>query len=492
MHGLHHCSEAHSRCNVRCSQDEMSGNQYCNVTSPSHLERLHSQLSPPQLPFYIHNSGAFNFTGVGMALRKLAAGQPIDVAFPVGEAQYLVDLHLIPALEQHSLRTYDMNSAELHVIGAMPYASFVLGAATGDESGHETRMLALALALSDLQPFVQRQKAFLLVYGSCSAHVMGIPLLTTLGRGNTIVASTDPMFARDFGGSVNLPPFFVQAYRRGVTLPFFPHSLARERQPGRRSRSKNGFMFHGGLGRYDHGVRAAMLQVLEKVRNRHRGIHVDTATGEMTRGAHRTAYSDTSYQRSGQSYLNASMCFVPSGDVPSSRRLFDVMSAGCVPVLVKSFYRLGQDRHNFITSLPFPRSIPWHKLSIWLGPSVRGNRKNICDVTMSDWLLDWHSEYQCELEEMRRHTRRAFHDHLDLEGNPAGVVWALMRELETRFQSCDRLLQGRHVRDFVSTDDASLCPYNDAAKAAIAPRTSLTATPFYRPGARPLATGFRG
>ena len=34
--------------------------------------------------------------------------------------------------------------------------------------------------------------------------------------------------------------------------------------------------------------------------------------------------------------LEASVCFTPQGDIMSSRRLFDALAAGCVPVTIKS------------------------------------------------------------------------------------------------------------------------------------------------------------
>ena len=33
-------------------------------------------------------------------------------------------------------------------------------------------------------------------------------------------------------------------------------------------------------------------------------------------------------------YTTAKLCLVPAGDTPTSRRLFDAMAAGCVPVRV--------------------------------------------------------------------------------------------------------------------------------------------------------------
>jgi len=429
-------------------------------------------LAPPQLRFYLHQDAAFNHSGVLAALKQRLAGRPMDVGLPVGEAQYLSDVPITAALERHPLRTNDPAAAALHVIGAVPFASSVLADASGDQSSHEARMNALAEQLERLPAFIERRKPFLLVHCSCSAKQLGVPLMQTLGRGNLIVASCDPYFARDFG---KLPQPFAHAYRRGVTIPFYPHSLAHDATPLQRTSpqtpthetpratNRSGIMFHGGLGRYDHGLRDGMLELIGRVRKAG-GVRVDTRIGEMSRGSNRSAYSRLSYAESGQSYRDASMCLVPAGDVPSSRRLFDVMSAGCVPVLVRSFFRMTADQHDFTTSMPFPLSIDWRAATLWLAPNVRGKSKEACMTESADWLRQWHSARPCELEQARRVARAAFHAHLDSDRNPEGIVWALLREIEQRSKYCDPTLSREksafHVNN--SVDNPTQCPYNDA------------------------------
>ena len=432
--------------------------------------------------YYIHDQGAFNFSDVLSALHALMAGQPMDLALPVGEAQHLSDIPIMAALERHPLRTWDADVADLHVIGALPYASHVLALVSGELVAHRRRMSALTAALEALPPFIGRKKPLLLLHCAFSPQHMGVPLLTALGRGNLIVASCDPFFARDLGASTP----FTHAYRRGVTIPYYPHSLAYDGGGGRSwtngssggNRSggdvgksggggvgevhgaRSGLMFHGGLGRYDHGLREEMLQLLEEVR-RNRSVLVDTQTGEMTRGFNRSAHSENSYARTAQSYRVASICMVPSGDHASSRRLFDAMSAGCVPLLVRLFHRMRKERHTFTTSLPFPLSIDWQAVSLWLGPRPGSW---LCMRRTKDWLLRWHS-HGAELEAIRRNVRVAFHAYLDSDHNPEGIVLGLLREIEHRFKSCDRT-HSRHASPFAtnnSVDDPNICPYNDAA-----------------------------
>ena len=56
------------------------------------------------------------------------------------------------------------------------------------------------------------------------------------------------------------------------------------------------------------------------------------------------------YMRSGGAYRAASICMVPAGDVLSSRRLFDALSAACVPLLLRSWYLLNKNKQTFYTA----------------------------------------------------------------------------------------------------------------------------------------------
>lgn len=60
-----------------------------------------------------------------------------------------------------------------------------------------------------------------------------------------------------------------------------------------------------------------------------------------------------SYQAYVDEMLNSTFCLVPRGDTPTSRRLFDAIAAGCVPVLV------GDD-----LSVPFDDILDWDAFSI--------------------------------------------------------------------------------------------------------------------------------
>lgn len=84
-----------SRCNSRCDPKA----NLCSAVPNALLNTL-----PPrgvlQRRYYIYGHGAFNFSDVLSALQARMAGQPMDLALPVGEAQYLSDIPIMAALEK--------------------------------------------------------------------------------------------------------------------------------------------------------------------------------------------------------------------------------------------------------------------------------------------------------------------------------------------------------------------------------------------------------
>eukprot|EP00211_Chloroparvula_japonica_P004478 CAMPEP_0119156034 /NCGR_PEP_ID=MMETSP1310-20130426/52053_1 /TAXON_ID=464262 /ORGANISM="Genus nov. species nov., Strain RCC2339" /LENGTH=606 /DNA_ID=CAMNT_0007148643 /DNA_START=236 /DNA_END=2056 /DNA_ORIENTATION=+ len=54
---------------------------------------------------------------------------------------------------------------------------------------------------------------------------------------------------------------------------------------------------------------------------------------------------------------NARFCICTSGDNPTSRRLYDALAAGCVPILLAN---------DWLTTLPYVHFIPWHELAVIL------------------------------------------------------------------------------------------------------------------------------
>ena len=131
--------------------------------------------------------------------------------------------------------------------------------------------------------------------------------------------------------------------------------------------------------------------------------------------------------------LEASVCFTPQGDIMSSRRLFDALAAGCVPVTIKS---IGNSAREIILgNVPFYHSIDWREIGFWYAPRgvSRGEqpgtlRNHGCRRDEAAWLDAQHDDV-VRMERVRRNGQAAFAATMDLEFNPRGVVDALLQEL---------------------------------------------------------------
>ena len=192
---------------------------------------------------------------------------------------------------------------------------------------------------------------------------------------------------------------------RGIAVPFWPHMQAGYPDAGVRTagtasnaeaqQRRTGLMIHGGLGRFDFGVRTRMEKILRILNQQ--GLPVDLRVGEFTceNGTELERLGgdrNTAYATSGRAYLNASLCISPAGNTLTSRRLFDAMSAGCVQVLLRSAFVIGQHNNvskgTFYSVLPFPLSIDWRSVTLRLLP----NRNQACISGDAAWLCAWHGE----------------------------------------------------------------------------------------------------
>ncbi len=81
----------------------------------------------PLPTFYLHDSGACNFSVVRHGLRSFIGDRLAEEVVPIAFSQYLVDLPLIEALEDHPRRVRDPSAADWHVLAAMPFASRLWG-----------------------------------------------------------------------------------------------------------------------------------------------------------------------------------------------------------------------------------------------------------------------------------------------------------------------------------------------------------------------------
>ena len=132
------------------------------------------------------------------------------------------------------------------------------------------------------------------------------------------------------------------------------------------------------------------------------------------------------------------ICPAPAGDTLTSRRLFDSLSAGCVPLVLRSWFLMSRKRYTFETGLPFPHAIAWGDIALRLAPAPPS--KAACLAGDVEWLTWWLGGAGAgaalswdprggRLAMMRQRGAEVFRAHLDYERNSAGVATAMLAEL---------------------------------------------------------------
>ena len=126
----------------------------------------------------------------------------------------------------------------------------------------------------------------------------------------------------------------------------------------------------------------------------------------------------TNSNKLANAYMGSRFCFVPNGDTPTSRRLYDALAAGCVPVSVGSSERL-------MDNLPFKRSIDWTRVLLFAG-SLECIEKDGWQT--AQWLNRLQEKTQVLM--MGETGQEIFRNYLAYDQNSTGLVGALLRELE--------------------------------------------------------------
>ena len=281
--------------------------------------------------------------------------------------------------------------------------------------------------------------------------VLGTKLLSTLVSGPAIFTTSDRNYV-DFKTINETVTPTVVPYKAHYRLEDFAW-LQVGAQPRERT---NSVMFHGSTGRggrdrpnpYAEGELRQLIcdrlgptfasHALRCVQNewkqsleeqtgelRARSIGQDFETGGRISFSSQQGNNKLADASTIEAYTNSKLCLIPAGDTPTSRRLFDSMAAGCLPVLLAPV-------EDIIPNLPFPTAINWPQTVLFgggLGCSLRDNP----DETIS-WLRSLLTpENEQTLQCMGRRAQKVYLKYLTLRDE--GVVSALLHEIDlTRVQ----------------------------------------------------------
>ena len=424
--------------------------------------------------FYLHDNDPYSFTDSVQCLLN-ATGLRADVdAFDEqlvpDSAEHMVDWWLLKRFERHPARVYDPDVAQLHVIGSPFKAAYL--AHRGFDWKRPTEGQGGPLGCGDLRSFYARTAAiaihlqrtswwkqhggrnFLMLNSFHNLNdVLGAELLNTLVSGPAIFTTSDRNYVDYLAINDTVTPTVVP-YKAHYRLEDFAW-LQVDAQPRERTSS---VMFQHADHGYDEGQLRQLIcdRLGPRLANHSLRCVQDTwqqdlkADEEDLRTALGLKAGGEDAQAGGtdgtdgrrtvalsrrdraplqgqlvdsstlEAYLSSKICLVPAGDTPTSRRLFDSMAAGCLPVLMAP-------AEDIMPNLPFPKAINWPKTVLFggdLGCSLRDN----ADATIS-WVQSLlKPENEKKLQCMARRAQKVFLKYLTLRDE--GVVSALLHEID--------------------------------------------------------------
>ena len=426
--------------------------------------------------FYLHDSDPYNFTdSVHCLLNATGLSADVDTfddQWLPDMAEHMVDWFLLKRFERHPARVYDPDAAQLHVIGSPFTAAYRahrgftwknipegLGGplGCGDMNAFYRRTAAIARHLKGTPWWKQHGGRNFLMLNSFYYlnNVLGPELLNTLLSGPAIFTSSDTSYFDFLAINETVTPTVVpyKAHYRLEDFAWVQAALSAQVGAPPRART-NSVMFHGSTGRgfegrladrteyvegelrqlicdrlgpklADHSLRCvqdqwkqAMAEETSALRGRSIGEYLKT-DGNRTWVAPKGNTADPSTL---EAYLNSKICLVPAGDTPTSRRLFDSMAAGCLPVLMAP-------AEDIMPNLPFPKAINWPQ-TVLFGGGLSCSLRDNADATIS-WVQSLlKPENEKKLQCMARRAQKVFLKYLTLRDE--GVVSALLHEIDLK------------------------------------------------------------
>lgn len=297
-----------------------------------------------------------------------------DIRLNPSIAEHLTDLWALRAFQHHPQRVWDPAQADVKILGVVPYVSWMASKIGGDSSlagpcgtlaDHTARMEAAANALR-VDPVFQKHagRDFLIVNSHYRPEIELSPALEeVLQKGPAIVTTAEHAFMRN---SKSLR-------KRTVVVPYVANFLL-ERAAAKsvyRLESSSGtdaaatraitHIFHGTMNRRGSGSKRQLLADMATqwwpkadISNKQLAHGLPTV-GEPVASTglpDRTAATWKVVTKTADSMQNATLCLCPEGDTPTTRRPFDSLAAGCVPVFFNNLDEIAPE-------LPFPNVVDW-------------------------------------------------------------------------------------------------------------------------------------
>lgn len=315
-------------------------------------------------------------------------------------AEHMVDIWMLEQLAKHPKRVMQPDAAKLHVVDFPIFNSYA-GGRFWKCGSHEGRIAQLVNRMTASKWYRKSQgKDFLIIATAPDAvRVFTEPLIQLAKGGHVLVATADK----------NYPS--VEPFKRKVVIPYKSmHPVEANAWNGTIPMAgdrKQTFMFHGDIQKGKRSV----LSMIKK------GLSESDIQDHDFQGMGMNKFK-TIVQASTAAYLNTKFCLVVEGSTPTSRRLFDSLAAGCVPILIGG-------EEGIKRNLAFQKTIDWSKL-VFYGGDLDCVGANYAGSTK--FLNEFLQRPEAEMDEVRRRGVQVFKDALSYKG--PGIVNALLREVE--------------------------------------------------------------
>lgn len=439
--------------------DNMTHQGVEDVHSPhaAAKEKLHGYKT-----FYLHDDGALNFEKEVACVAKHfnISNNPTGGAreqkwghlnwdtggstLNVNYAEYLGEVDILRDMRNHPMRSMDPMSAKIHILGFPALLAFLASSDDHVEprancKNSETAdakkkyrgcapCLKSQTAIKEAGAEARRRvelyahAAFVLVFTYWDTRVIKL-FASSFGNDHDRVfrATSDPFFVQ--GASIDPLHTIIVPYRSNYELDA---DLSQQTMQGRIRNKSSAFFFAGTFKRHDvHGGEGAFRGQTMRAMQHPGGVLINRAISK-------TPLTETIAQETMLNFHRSAFCLAPTGDTATSRRVFEALAAGCVPV------SLGPVK-DVVRALPFHHSVDWSKTMLFAG-SMRCLTKDdgAQAKLLATFLVKHHRNINCKqrvgcrLDQMRRIGVEGYLHNLDY--HQLGIVDALLREVSARLR----------------------------------------------------------
>lgn len=304
--------------------------------------RAKTEKTQSGLKYFLIEEGGFDFRHVERCWEERMTD--LDDHVKPNVAEHLSDLYILKALRKHADRTHNISDATLGIIGVPFFASWAADCEKSWKEGLHLHYNKMAQLVNEINRLPQNMPLFAWMSWWHVPSILGEQLLHIFYKRNIILATSDADYPSGYSGPRVVVPYRAHYLSERTVSKNFMETV---------SKKNFSFMFHGSMNRRFSGSERNILSALGKhlPNSSIESFEFDTASGQpLNEIIHHTA----------SVALQTSFCFVPEGDTVTSRRLFDALAVGCIPVVLA-------DLEKFQRSIVFPSSVDWSQVALFGG-----------------------------------------------------------------------------------------------------------------------------